>query len=276
MKCLILSLIIIYASVSIGIGQENKVIPLNIKHSRAMIPVKLGDLTIPDILLDSGYPVDGMMIYNPDYRDSVHYPNAMDVLVPGAGGGKPSTALLVDSIEFVVGNQKMINQRLLILQSNTFKGFHSNGIIGFSIFGHYLTEFNYDNQTMILHDSAGLEIDNSWTALPIYFKNNKIPWIDVSVVIDQEDPIPVSTYIDFAAGDVIELLERDEMKFSLPEETEDAYLGRGLSGDIYGKHGQISKLIIGPYVLNDVKATIAPAKIRSKQKNADAIIGSGP
>ena len=34
MKCLILSLIIIYASVSIGIGQENTVIPLNIKHSR--------------------------------------------------------------------------------------------------------------------------------------------------------------------------------------------------------------------------------------------------
>ena len=239
MKNLVLISFIINVCISIGFGQKSTVIPINIANGRSMIPVTLGDLTIPDILLDSGYPVDGMMIYNPDYKDSVHYPNAMDVLVPGAGGGKPSTAILVDSIDFIVGNQRMSNQRLLILQSNTFKGFRSNGIIGFSIFGHYLTEFNYDNQTMILHDFAELKIDDSWTTLPIYFKNNKIPWIDVSVVIDQEDPIMVSTYIDFAARDVIELLERDEMKFNLPEETEDAYLGRGLSGDIYGKHGQI-------------------------------------
>jgi hypothetical protein len=54
----------------------------------------------------------------------------------------------------------------------------------------------------------------------------------------------------------------------------DKYLGRGLSGDIYGKSGQISKLIIGPYVLNDIEAAIAPAEIRSKQDGADAIIGN--
>jgi hypothetical protein len=85
----------------------------------------------------------------------------------------------------------------------------------------------------------------------------------------------LSTYIDFAAGDVIELLEKSKMKFKLPEKTVDEYLGRGLSGDIYGKSGQIAKLIIGPYELNNVKATIAPAKVRSKQDNADAIIGNG-
>jgi len=52
------------------------------------------------------------------------------------------------------------------------------------------------------------------------------------------------------------------------------HIGRGLSGDIYGKTGNISKLIIGPYELNNVIASFAPAEVRSKQENADAILGN--
>jgi hypothetical protein len=128
---------------------------------------------------------------------------------------------------------------------------------------------------MILHDSGIINIDSSWSGIPMYFKHNKIPWIDVSVVIDRKGPVLLSAYIDYAAGDVIELLEKDKMKFNLPKEMENKYLGRGLSGDIHGKSGRISKLIIGPYELNNVRASIASASVRSKQKNADAIIGSG-
>ena len=49
----------------------------------------------------------------------------------------------------------------------------------------------------------------------------------------------------------------------------------GLSGDIYGKSGIISKLLIGPYELNNLNASFTDEKIRSKQDNADAIIGNG-
>jgi hypothetical protein len=236
-----------------------------------MVIVQIGNITIPDILLDTGFAFDGLMIYNTDYNDSLKFLNPIKVKVPGAGGGEPSVALMVDSAEFNLGSVRMRNQRLLLLQSNTFEGFPSNGVMGYSLFGHYAVELNYDDNTMTLHTPELLEIDNSWTTLPIYFKKNKIPLIDVSVVIDQEDPIRLSTYIDFAAGENIELLEKTEMKFSLPAELKDKYLGRGLNGDIYGKSGRISKLIIGPYELNNLEAAIAPDKIRSKQPNADAI-----
>ena len=246
-------------------------IPMNSARDRSMVIVQIGNITIPDILLDTGFAFDGLMIYNTDYNDSLKFLNPIKVKVPGAGGGEPSVALMVDSAEFNLGSVRMRNQRLLLLQSNTFEGFPSNGVMGYSLFGHYAVELNYDDNTMTLHTPELLEIDNSWTTLPIYFKKNKIPWIDVSVVIDQEDPIRLSTYIDFAAGENIELLEKTEMKFSLPAELKDKYLGRGLNGDIYGKSGRISKLIIGPYELNNLEAAIAPDKIRSKQPNADAI-----
>lgn len=65
------------------------------------------------------------------------------------------------------------------------------------------------------------------------------------------------------------------MKFTLPEASGKKLLGTGLSGDVYGSTGKIAKLIIGPYQLNDVKVAIAPAQQRSKQQDADAVIGSG-
>lgn len=52
-------------------------------------------------------------------------------------------------------------------------------------------------------------------------------------------------------------------------------LGRGLSGDIYGKTGRIAKLIIGPYELSNITASFADAAVRSKQMGADAILGVG-
>jgi hypothetical protein len=275
MKNFIIISLLIGLLISSAVGQESAIIPIKKIRNRSLLTIKVGNLVIPDILLDTGFAFDGVLIYNPVYNDSLNFPNAMEVKVPGAGRGEPARAMMVDQVEFSIGNLKMTNQRLLVMLDDLYKGFPSNGIVGYSVFGHYVTEFNYNNNTLTLHASGTIDIDPGWAVIPIYFKHNKIPWIDVSVVIDKEEPVLLSTYIDFAAGEVIELLEKEDMKFLQPDKTVDVYLGRGLSGDIYGKQGMITKVKIGPYELKNVKAAIAPAKVRSKQKNADAIIGSG-
>jgi hypothetical protein len=251
------------------------IIPLNEIRNKSHVTVTVDSIEIPDILLDTGFAFDGLMIYNPDYKDFLDLTKAIKVKIPGAGSGEPSQASMLDSADFRLGNIVMKNQRIIVLESETYRGFPSNGIIGYSIFGHYITEFNYDDNTMTLHGTDNLKIDNSWTAIPLYFKGNNIPWLDASVVIRDEPPISLSMYIDYAAGDAVALLEKPTMKFRLPEETVNVYLGRGLSGDIYGKTGDITKLIIGPYELKNVKASFADAKVRSKQDDADAVLGIG-
>jgi hypothetical protein len=250
-------------------------IPIQFERNRTLIPVRIGNSRTLKIILDTGMTFDGLLLYNPALRDSIDIRNAINVRVPGAGNAEPSEALMMDSASFFVHGIEFKNQRLVLLTSETFKGFPSDGVIGYSVFGHYAVELNYKEKQMTLYPENDFKLDPTWKSIPMYFKNNTIPWIDISVVIDSEEPIPLSAYIDFASGDMIELLEKPEMKFALPEKTEETYLGRGLSGDIYGKKGKISKLIIGSYVLNDVNAAIAPAEIRSKQGNADAILGNG-
>ena len=255
--------------------QKQIVIPLKVERNRTLVTVKIGNVVIPNILIDTGFTFDGLMIYNPDYKDSLDLSNSREIRIGGAGSGAASKALMIDSIEFSLGDIDMMNQRILVLQSDAYKGFPSNGIIGYSVFGHYITEFDYDNNTMTLYDTNKAKKFENWTVIPLFFKDNKIPWVNASVVITEEKPISLSMYIDYAAGDAIVLLEKPNMKFFLPGETVDVYIGRGLSGDIYGKAGNISKLIIGPYELNNVKASFAPAAVRSKQDNADAILGNG-
>ncbi len=275
MKYSIILCLLIISITSCSYGQNNIVIPLKVERNRSLVTVTIGNVEIPNILIDTGFSFDGIMIYNPAYKDSLDFTNAREVRIGGAGSGEPAMASMIDSADFSLGDINMMNQRILVFQSDTYKGFPSNGLIGYSIFGHYVTEFDYDNNTMTLHDNNTIKIDTSWTEIPLYFKDNNIPWIDASVVIGGENPASLSMYIDYAAGDAIVLLEKPDMEFQLPEQTDNVYIGRGLSGDIYGQTGTISKLFIGPFELNHVKASFAPAEVRSKQDNADAILGNG-
>ena len=255
-------------------SQETNVIPIKSERNITLVTVKVGDTEVPKILLDTGLPFEGVMIYNPDYRDSIDLTGAIRVQIGGAGDGEDSYALMLDSAEFMLGNVIMKNQKILVLQNDIYKGFPSNGIIGYSVFGHYAAEIDYDENIMTLHDAVNLKVDSSWTEIPLYFKKNNIPWMDAYIVVENEEPIMLHMYIDFASRDAAELLEKPDMKFTLPEVTENVHLGRGLSGDIYGKKGRNAKLIIGPYELKDVTAVFPPAKTRSKQENADGILGN--
>jgi hypothetical protein len=128
---------------------------------------------------------------------------------------------------------------------------------------------------MTLYTPDQFEINEpDWAPVSLYFKDNQIPWLDAAVSIDQEDPVSLSMYIDFAAGDEIVLLEKPDMKFTLPAETEQILIGKGLSGDIYGKTGTISRLILGPYELEGIKSSFTDAEVRSRQDNADGILGN--
>lgn len=268
---------VIYAICSINSAycQNHNSVSIKKDRDKTFVSVRIGNVTIPEILLDTGFSFDGIIIYNPLYRDSLDVSNAIRVNLGGAGDKNSQNALMIDSTNFFVGNKQLNKQRIIVLQSDIYEGFPSNGIIGYSLFGHYAVEIDYDKNVLILHDFDTVKPDSQFERVQIYFKDNMIPWVDVKIVIGGEEPVNISTYIDFADRDPVVLLKRPSMKFSLPEGSEKKVIGRGLSGDIYGSEGKISKLIIGPYQLDDVKVSIVPADVRSKQKNADAVVGCG-
>ncbi|UCF71156.1 MAG: hypothetical protein JSW49_02440 [candidate division WOR-3 bacterium] len=248
-------------------------IPFEIAHNVIILPVRAGNSQTLNIILDTGMHFEGLLLYNIDPEDSVVLKNPVDVQVPGAGADGPAQAAMADSMSFYVGKLECKNQKIILLKGDVMRGMASQGVTGYSLFGKYCVEVDYDRMLITLHEPS-VEADSSWEWLPVTFKANNIPWIEGIVNITGAEEIPLSLYIDLASGDALELLTKDDMKFDLPENLEAAYLGTGLSGDIHGHTGKIASLRLGSFYLKNVTTAFAPAEIRSKQDNADGIVGS--
>jgi hypothetical protein len=232
--------------------------------------VTVGDSRELKVILDTGMPFEGLLIYN---SEGISLENGIEVLVPGAGADAPSPALMAESASFRIGDVECTNQAIVVLQSATMKGFSSDGVTGYSLFGHYIVEVDYDRSLITLHESGTIENDTSWQQLALTFRDNTIPRIQATMNATGTQEVPVSLYIDLASSEALELLIQKEIKFELPDNLEGTYLGRGLSGDIYGQTGKIASLTLGSYELVDVPTAFAPADVRSKQAGGDGILG---
>lgn len=255
-------------------NSKTDLIPFRLINSKTILPVKVGDSRELRIILDSGMGWDGLLIMNPGLRDSIKLINPQEANLGGAGSGNSQPALVSNSMNFIINKTEFQNQRIVVLSSDHYKGFKNDGVIGYSLFGHYLMEIDYDNLTISLYPPGQKTIDNSWTEIPVTFNERNIPCIDLQVSIEGETAVALNCYIDYASSESIELLIKPGQKYSLPDSTEEYYLGRGLSGDIYGRRGKISKVVLGPYEIKNLSAAFAPAEVRSKQKGADAVVAN--
>jgi hypothetical protein len=246
-------------------------IPFELQRNKIILPVTVGDSRVLKVILDTGMSFEGLLIYE---DEGISLENGIEVLVPGAGADEPSTALMAESALFHIGDVECTNQRIIVLKSETMKGFPSDGVTGYSLFGNYIVEVDYDRSLIVLHQEEKVNVDTSWHTLALTFKDNRIPWIEATINTTGEQEVPVSLYIDLASSEALELLVREHMAFELPDNLEDSYLGRGLSGDIYGQTGKITSLKLASFELTDVLTAFAPAEVRSKQEGADGILGN--
>lgn len=253
---------------------KTDLIPFQLINNKTILPVKVGDSRELRIILDSGMGWDGLIIMNPGLRDSIKLINPQEANLGGAGSGNSQPAFVSDSMSFIISKTEFQNQRIVVLTSDHYKGILNDGVVGYSLFGHYLMEIDYDNLTISLYPPGRKTIDNSWTEIPVTFNERNIPCIDVLVSIEGEAPVPLNCYIDYASSESIEFLMKPGQKFSSPDSTEEYYLGRGLSGDIYGRRGKISRVVFGPYEIMNLYAAFAPAEVRSKQRGADAVVAN--
>jgi hypothetical protein len=250
-------------------------IPFELCANRVLLPVRIGDSRELKLVLDTGMWFDGVIVYNPDLADSIALENPVEVRVPGAGSGEPSTGLMSESMSFLIGSLPCIGQRVVLLDSRTMAGMTCDGVVGWSLFGHYTVELDYDSMLVRLYEPGAVPADTGWRLVRLAFKDNPIPWVTATVNTRGDEAVDVATYIDFASGDAVELMTKPGAKFELPTGLEKSYLGTGLSGHIFGHKGRVAWFELAGFRFSDVAATFSSEEVRSKQDGADAIIGNG-
>lgn len=220
-----------------------------------IVPVEVNGVKL-SFLLDTG--VSKPILFNIANIDTLQVNNVETVYLRGLGGGEPVEALKSQNNLFKIGNAINIDQDIFVVFDSSINftprlGIAVHGIIGFDLFRDFIVEINYSSEYLKLHkpESYSYKQCRKCEQFNLSFYNNK-PYIDGIVTIDTKN-LPVKLLIDTGSSDALWLFEEDSLEM---KPLNDIYfvdfLGKGLSGSVYGKRAKVKSFGLKSFVLKNV------------------------
>ena len=234
---------------------KKKSITINFKSSSNLIiiPVAINNSDTLNFILDTGvrYPI----ITELPFVNKLNLNYLQPINVKGLGEGEQLTAYRSGNNTININGMVAYDQEIHMVINENFQishilGIPVHGLIGFNLFKDYVVKIDYQDQkiTLIKPEYFTYKEKEKDIVLPLSFEQNK-PFIRTSIVTDKNNEVPVKLLVDTGASDAIWLSTNSDNRISLPENHIETFLGRGLSGDLYGKKGRIGAIWVGPLVL---------------------------
>ncbi|PTX63461.1 aspartyl protease [Kordia periserrulae] len=253
-------------------GKEKASVSFKLINNLIVLPVEINGVSM-SFLLDSGVNKPIMFSLNPG--DSLSIEQKERIQLRGLGSGESIDAVKARSDTFRINNLLKNNLELYIIldqdiNMSTRLGVPIHGIIGYDVFKDFIVEINYATEKIKFYNPKTYKYRNckKCTDLPLTFRNNK-PYIDVTVAIeeDTEPNIPVKLLIDSGGSDALWLFEDKEKQITIPEKKFDDFLGRGLSGSIYGMRSRVKKFNVGQFTFENAKVAFPDSTAITYVKN---------
>ncbi|MDP2335081.1 MAG: aspartyl protease family protein [Bacteroidota bacterium] len=234
---------------------KKKSISIKFKTSSNLIiiPVTINNSDTLNFILDTGvrYPI----ITELPFVNKLNLNYLQPINVKGLGEGEQLTAYRSGNNTIAIEGLVAYDQEIQMVISENFQishilGIPVHGMIGFNLFKDYVVKIDYAEHRLTLikpeyFTYKGREKD---IILPLTFEQNK-PFVKTSIVTDKNEDVPVKLLVDTGASDALWLSTNSDNRITLPENHIETFLGRGLSGDLYGKKGRIGAIWVGPLVL---------------------------
>jgi hypothetical protein len=220
-----------------------------------IIPVEINGVEL-SFLLDTG--VSKPIIFNfLNITEALQINQAKHIYLRGLGEGEPVEALKSSNNFFKIGDAINFNQDLYAIFDPSLNfaprlGVPIHGIIGYDFLKSFIVEINYSNRFIRITKPEYYKPKKCKRCkkLDLDFFNNK-PYIESTIVLNNEE-IQVKLLIDSGGSDAVWLFPDKERNINLPEKYFDDFLGRGLSGKVYGKRSKIESIKIADITLKDV------------------------
>ena len=176
------------------------------------------------------------------------------VRVRGLGEGEVIQAMLARNVSFslteeVVGRgiQMVVLPEGVISYSHMF-GKPVYGIIGSALFSQFIIEINYQHEYIRLYNPFEFKPKRKAVAVPFELRGGK-PYIRATIYPNQQDSIQADWLLDTGASQAVALFS-DEV--AIPDPSIQAFLGQGLSGNVYGEMARVPSFKLGPFRFEDV------------------------
>jgi len=236
-------------------------------HNLIVIPVQINGAEL-SFLLDTG--ISKPIIFNFfNLSEDLQINQTERIFLRGLGEGDPVEALKSRNNVFKIGEAINVNQDLYAIFDPSLNfaprlGVPIHGIIGYDLLKDFVVEINYTNNYIKLHDPESYKAKqcNKCKSLNIEFHNKK-PYIIGSVSINGENK-QVKLLIDSGGSDALWLFEDEEI--IIPNKYFEDFLGRGLSGSVYGKRSKLDKFSLAGFELKKINVAFPDSSSISHAK----------
>lgn len=237
-------------------NSSKKFISLKFKTSSNLIiiPVTINDSDTLNFILDTGvrYPI----ITELPYVNKLNLNYLMPVPVKGLGEGAELTAYRSGNNTLKIQGLTARNQEVQMIIDENFQishmlGIPVHGLIGFNLFKDYIVQIDYSSERILLTKPEHFKYHDKDKdiVMPLFFDGFK-PFVRTLIVTEDMATVPVKLLVDTGASDALWLSEKSNEKIKLPQNHIETFLGKGLSGDVYGTKGRIDALWVGPLILS--------------------------
>ena len=258
-------------------GKQEDKIKFDLINNLIVLPVQVNGVEL-SFLLDTG--VSKSILFNITNTDSLQMNNIETIYLRGLGAGETVKALRSKNNFLKIGNAVNVNHEMYVVfdQDINFTpklGVPVHGIIGYSLFRDFIVEINYKSKYIKLNDPQTYRYKNCkrCQVYDLTFYNKK-PYVKGEVTI-AKDALPVKLLIDTGSSDALWLFEDEDYGISSKNNSFFYdFLGRGLSGNVYGKRSKISAFRLKDFELQNVNAAFPDSVAIKHAKKMEGRNGS--
>jgi hypothetical protein len=229
--------------------KKKVVIPFKFINNLIFIPVKINgeELTF---LLDTG--VEQSLLFSLDDKDEVKLFDVERLKLKGLGSNDAIDSYKSSKNKVEIKDFVDYNHEIYIVLDQEFNfsshvGIPVNGIIGYNFFKSHIVEINYDRKKIIVYDHNNKKLDRK---LQKEFSKDSITIEDkkpycISKIKTSEQTILSKLLIDTGNSDALWIFLNKTNQIKLPKKNIQDYLGRGFSGNVFGKKARINSFEFG-------------------------------
>lgn len=237
-------------------GESRETIRFEFINNLIIVPVEVNGVEL-SFILDTG--VSTPIMFNVTGEEGLELRNAETIMVKGLGEGKPIKAIRSTGNTFRLKNLMNSRQELYMLLDSDINfspqlGIPIHGIIGYDLLKNFIVEVKYNRKILRFYDPEEYRYKNckSCETYRLDIIGNK-PFVKAEVGFGKEGTTPVYLLVDSGSSDALWLFENRDRGIEVPEKHFDDYMGRGLSGEVYGKRSKIDRFQIGNFEFEDAK-----------------------
>lgn len=261
-------------------GSKRKVkLPFKLVNNLIILPIKVNGVLL-NFLLDTG--VEETILFSLDEKNEIPLYDVQKIKLKGLGKQEPIEGLRAFKNSLSLDNIQFKNQEIVVVLDQEFNfssalGVEVNGIIGFHFFSQAVVKIDYEKKHIIVYNPKKYnpkKIFRRFKAFELNLEGSK-PYIELQVQLN-DTTFAAKCLIDSGNSDGLWLFQNQKGGnfIVVPERNFEDYLGRGFSGDIFGKKARVQALSLGDYIFNDVITAFPDAVSLVNLKMVENRLGS--